>query len=245
MAGDEAMTGTLYAVGVGPGDPELMTLKAIRLIQSGAVVAYPLGGDSGTSFAREIAASHILEGTEEFGFAVPMRVERAPASEAYDKAAVHMASLLSAGRDVVLLCEGDPFFYGSAMYLVERLAPRFDCEIVAGVTSLTACAGAIKRPLAARNERLKIIPAPLDANVIEVELANTEAAAIIKVGRHFDKVRGVINKLGLADNAMITERATGREEKITRLSDMVEGERPYFSTILIYKGSESWSDNDQ
>jgi len=201
MAGAQAMSGTLYAVGVGPGDPELLTLKAVRLIQSGAVIAYPVGGDSGISFAREIAASHITEETEEFDFSIPMRVERAPASDAYDKAAEHMAALLGAGRDVVLLCEGDPFFYGSAMYLVERLTPRFNCEIVAGVTSITACAGAIQRPLAARNDRLKIIPAPLDANVIEVELANTEAAAIIKVGRH--------------------------------------------STILIYKGNESWADHDQ
>lgn len=234
------MTGTMFAVGVGPGDPELLTMKAVRLIQSDALVAYPVGGDSGKSVAREIAASYIKENCPEYGFEVPMRLEREPASKAYDKAASHMADVLETGQNIVLLCEGDPFFYGSAMYLVDRLAARFNCEIVPGVTSLTACAAACGRPLAARNERLKIIPAPLSEEVLEQELKNTEAAALMKVGRHFDKVRAVLRKLGMEASAVIVERATGAGEKITALKDVPEGERPYFSTILIYNGYERW-----
>ena len=242
------MSGRLYAIGVGPGDPELLTLKAVRVIQSGAVIAYPVAqpsdqpasSDSGTSLARQIAAPHIADDATEYGFPVPMRLERTPASDAYDEAALEIARTLEGGRDVALLCEGDPFFYGSAMYLVERLSPRFDCEIVAGVTSLTACAAAIGRPLAARNERLKILPAPMDETMLEIELANTEAAAIIKVGRHFEKLRTILRKLNLADAAVLIERATGASEQVTPLNDIEEGDRPYFSTILIYKGAERW-----
>lgn len=242
------MSGRLYAIGVGPGDPELLTLKAVRVIQSGAMIAYPVAhpasGESGSSFAREIAAPHIPLGTKEYGFTMPMRVERAPASDAYDVAARHMAETLQAGNDVALLCEGDPFFYGSAMYLVERLSNRFECEIIPGITSLTACAAASGRPLSARNERLKILPAPMDETMLEVELANTEAAAIIKVGRHFEKLRTILRKLDLADAAILIERATGAGEKITPLNEVEEGKQPYFSTILIYKGAERWGATD-
>lgn len=239
----QGRAGTFYAIGVGPGDPELLTLKAVRLIRSGAVIAYPLGEESAASMARTIAAPHIPEESEEYGFKIPMRVERAPASVAYDAAAKDLAAMLSSGRDVALLCEGDPFFYGSAMYLAERLAGEFACEIVPGVTSLTAAAAAARRPLAARNERLKVLPAPMDESVLEVELANAEAAAIVKVGRHFEKVRAILRRLGLDGTAVIVERASAKDQKVMPLNEIAEGERPYFSTILIYKGAEDWGWN--
>lgn len=244
MAGEEAMSadekGTLRVLGVGPGDAELLTLKAARIIASGAIIAYPVGGDSGTSLARRIVADLIPVGAQEIAFSVPMRLEREPAARAYDAAAVMIASALDQGQDVALLCEGDPFFYGSAMYLVERLNGRYACEIVPGITSLTACAAAICRPLAARNERLKVLPAPMDEAILKAELADTEAAAIIKVGRHFEKIRRVLRHLMLDEQAFIIESATGADQKITPLNDVAEGERPYFSTILIYRGAESW-----
>jgi len=144
-----------------------------------------------------------------------------------------------------LSVKGKLLFMALAMYLVERLSSRFACEVIPGITSLTACAAAILRPLAARNERLKILPAPMDETVLEVELANCEAAAIIKVGRHFEKVRKVLQKLGLGKQAIVIERATGEDEKITPLDQMAEGERPYFSTILIYKGEERWGNDHE
>lgn len=232
--------GTLHAVGVGPGDAELLTLKAARIIASGAVIAYPVGGDSGTSFARRIVADLIPHGAREIGFSVPMRVEREPAARAYDEAANEIAAVLDGGRDVALLCEGDPFFYGSAMYLVDRLSGRYRCDIVPGITSLTACAAVIGRPLAARNERLKILPAPLAEATLEAELADTEAAAIIKVGRHFEKIHSILQRLKLDKTALIIESATGADQKITPLNAVAAGERPYFSTILIYRGRERW-----
>ena len=153
-------TGVLYGVGLGPGDPELVTLKAARLIGAADVVAYPTlaGGDS---FARAIAADLIKPNAVEIIMDVPMSVERTPAQAAYDTGAAAMREALDRGQDVVCLCEGDPFFYGSFMYLFARLSDAYYVEVVPGVTSVTACAARAGMPLAARNERLTVLPGPL------------------------------------------------------------------------------------
>jgi precorrin-2/cobalt-factor-2 C20-methyltransferase len=231
--------GTLYGLGVGPGDPELITLKAWRILSLAPVVAYP-ETRSGASLARGIAAPFLPEGVTELPIALPMCEDREPARAAYDEAAGAIASHLREGRDVALLCEGDPFFYGSFMYLFGRLAREHNVEVVPGVTSLTASAAALGRPLAARNDLLKVIPAPLDEARLSAEIAQADSVAIIKVGRHFDKVRRVLRDLGLAERATIVESATGDGEKISPLEDVPEGKRPYFSTILLYKGGEPW-----
>jgi precorrin-2/cobalt-factor-2 C20-methyltransferase len=238
MAGDQAVS-TLYGLGVGPGDPELMTVKAWRIIGQVPVIAYPVANDS-DSLARRIASPFIPEDVFELKLPVPMRVEREPAREAYEDAARLIAEQLDLGKDVAFLCEGDPFFYGSFMYVHERLQRSHKVMVVPGVTSLTACAAAIGRPLAARNDLLKVIPAPLDEARLTEEIAAAEAVAIIKVGKHFDKVRRVLRALDVADRAIIIERATRHDERILALDELPEGERPYFSTILVYKGSEAW-----
>lgn len=233
------MSGILYGIGVGPGDPDLLTLKAARLIASADLIAYPVN-PSGDSLARRIAAGVIPEGAAEYGFSVPMTVERAPAKSAYDVAAARLAEHLSGGQRVALLCEGDPFFYGSFMYLFARLAHMHQVEVVPGVSSLTASAAMLGRPLAARDDTLKVLPATLDGETLRRELQSVHAAAIIKVGRHFEKVRGILDDLGLSDTAMIVESATLPEQKVTPVCDVAPGARPYFSTILIYQGGEAW-----
>lgn len=233
------MTGTFYGLGVGPGDPELLTLKAWRIISRAPVIAYP-AANSNDSLARRIAAPFIPEDVVELAIPVPMRREREPAREAYDEAALAIAAHLDQGRDVAFLCEGDPLFYGSFAYLLSRLAQDYLTQIVPGITSITACAAAIGRPLAARNDILKVLPGTLDASRLKQEIASSEAVAILKVGRHFEKIRGVLDELGLSARATIIEKATRADEKITPLCDVPEGERPYFSTILIYKGGEAW-----
>jgi precorrin-2/cobalt-factor-2 C20-methyltransferase len=230
MAGREAMSGTLRLVGVGPGDPELMTLKAVRVIAESDVVAYPDNG-----LALEIAAAHVRG--ERLSIAIPMTTERAPAQAAYDAAAEVIRGHLAAGRDVAYLCEGDPLFYGSAMYLAARISPA---EVVPGVTSLTAAAAAIARPLAARNDVLKVLPATLDDATLRAELARAPAAAIIKVGRHFDRIRALLADTGHAGGAIVVEHATTARQRITPLAAFAHGERPYFSTILCYAGDEAW-----
>ncbi len=233
------MSGTLYGVGVGPGDPELLTLKAHRLISEAAVVAYPVN-DKGEGFAHSIVGKFLRSNTIHLPIHVPMKTQRAPAQCAYDAASIEIADHLSAGRNVVFLCEGDPFFFGSFMYLFERLKDTHPCKVVPGVTSLTACAAELGRPLAARNDVLKVLPAPLDAAALTRELETAESAAIIKVGRHFDKVRAVIEALGLTGQAWIVEAATNPEQKVRPLGEVPAGDRPYFSTILIYRGEEQW-----
>ncbi|MRU16287.1 precorrin-2 C(20)-methyltransferase [Roseovarius sp. A21] len=232
------MSGVLYGVGLGPGDPELMTLRAHRLIAGAQVVAYPsLAG--GESFARSIAAGAIPAGAREIVMDVPMTTERAPAQAAYDAGAAEIAGELAAGRDVVCLCEGDPFFYGSFMYIFARLSGRFEVEVVPGVTSITTCAARAGMPLAARNERLTVLPGPLPEAELRARIEGAESVAIMKVGRHLEKLRGVIGDLGLAERAVYIERASLPDEVVCPLSE-APGTAPYFSMILLMKGADPW-----
>lgn len=232
------MTGKLYGIGLGPGDPELITLKAARLISNATVIAYPtLAG--GASFARSIAADLIPEGTQEIVMDVPMTVARGPAQEAYDTGAVAIRAALDAGQDVVVLCEGDPFFYGSFMYLFARLKDDYAIEIVPGVSSVNACAAVAKLPLVARNERMTVLPAPNDDAALKTALQSTDTLVLMKLGRHFARVRAVIATEGLTDKAVYIERATTGEEVVVPLSEAPE-KAPYFSMILIVKGADPW-----
>ncbi|VVT19227.1 Precorrin-2 C(20)-methyltransferase [Roseovarius sp. EC-HK134] len=232
------MAGKLYGVGLGPGDPELMTLRAHRLIAGATVVAYPaLAG--GESFARAIAAGAIAPGAREIVMDVPMSVERAPAQAAYDRGAAEIADALDGGDNVVCLCEGDPFFYGSFMYLFARLSGRYEVEVVPGVTSIAACAARAGRPLVARNERLTVLPGPLPEAELRARIEGAESVAIMKVGRHLAKIRGVIESLGLTAEAVYVERASLAEEIVCPLAQAPE-KAPYFSMILLSKGADPW-----
>jgi len=233
------MSGTLYGVGVGPGDPELMTVKAWRLVSTAKVIAY-LAANGKDSTARDIARPFFPDDAQEVVIDMPMRVERVPGEAAYDKGAAEIAAHLREGRDVVMLCEGDPFFYGSFMYLFARLARDFPTIVVPGVTSITAAAAAIGRPLAARDEVLKVLPATLDADRLRDELMTAPSAAIIKVGRHFGKVRTILSALDLITKAVVIEKATHEDQRITKVGDVTGDTLPYFSTILVYAGSEPW-----
>ncbi|MEM6712012.1 MAG: precorrin-2 C(20)-methyltransferase [Pseudomonadota bacterium] len=225
------MTGKLYGVGLGPGDPELLTLKAHRLINSAKVVAYP-APDEGESFARSIAAPYIAPEAEEIPIIIPMRVERFPAQDVYDAAAKTVGARLSNGEDVVVLCEGDPFFYGSFMYLFQRLADRFPVECIPGVTSLTACSAVVQRPLCARNEVLSVIPAPLPPNDLTSKLSSGGAFAIVKLGRHINKVRRVIAELELMNRSMYVGLASLPNQVVCPLQEAPD-KAPYFSMVII------------
>lgn len=234
------MTGTLYGLGIGPGDPELITLKALRLLQAAPVLAYP-APEEGDSLARAIVAPHLPGGQAEIAIRMPMVAARFPAQEVYDRAAAEIVAHLDGGRDVAALCEGDPFFYGSFMYLFGRVAETHKVEVVPGVSSLTACAAVLGSPLAARNDVLTVVPAPLAANALAQILRDTDAAAIIKVGRHLGKVRKVLRILGLLDRARYVERATLSEQRILPLAEVAEESAPYFSMILVHRRGEAWT----
>jgi precorrin-2/cobalt-factor-2 C20-methyltransferase len=233
------MTGTLYGLGVGPGDPELITLKALRILERAPVIAYP-APEAGESLARAIVAPHLPEGRIEIPIRMPLVAARFPAQQVYDSAAAQLAEHLQAGRDVAVLCEGDPFVYGSFMYLFGRMAEAYPVRVVPGVSSLTACAAALGAPLAARNDVLVVVPAPLDEETLAARLADADAAVIIKVGRHLAKVRRVLDRLGLVANARYIEHATMESERILTLDHAAEGTAPYFSTILVHRRGEAW-----
>ncbi len=225
------MTGTLHLIGVGPGDPDLLTLKAARLLDEMPVIAYATTGE-GNALALEIAERHCNANADYLPLLIPMAVERGPGQAAYDEAAAKILGHLTAGEDVAYLCEGDPLFYGSAMYLLERLKGVARVLVVPGVTSLTAAAAAIPLALASRNDVLKVLPATLPDERLRAELAGAEIVAIIKVGRHFDRIRALLIETGRAGRAIIVEHATLERQRITRLEDFAYDERPYFSTIL-------------
>ena len=232
------MSGTLRGVGVGPGDPELMTVKAARLVRAARVVAYP-APDTGESFARSIASGLISAGTVEIPMVVPMRPNRFPAQEVYAGAARTIAAHLEAGTDVVVLCEGDPFFYGSFMYLHARLAARHPVEIVPGVSSLGACAAAIGRPLVARNGVLSVLPGPLPDAELAPRIEAADAVAIIKVGRHMGRLRALLDTLGLVGSAAYVERASLPQARACPLAEAPD-EAPYFSMILVSRTEDPW-----
>jgi len=234
----KTMNGKLIGIGLGPGDPELMTLKAHRLISAASVVAYPTLED-GDSFARSIAASILPADAREIAIRIPMELAREPAQAAYDKGAADIAEALRDGHDVVVLCEGDPFFYGSFMYLFARLSSDFETEIVPGVTSLTTCAAVAHRPLAARNEILTIIPGPLETAEMQARISGSGAVAIMKVGRHLGRIRALLDDMGLGARASYVARASLAAEQVMPLAEAPDP-APYFSMILITKGDDPW-----
>ena len=211
------LSGTLYGVGIGPGDPELVTLKALRILKSVPVLAWP-APEEGPSLAREIVAEHLPGNQREIPIRMPLLPARFPADDVYDKAAIEISEALDAGEDVAVICEGDPFFYGSFMYLYGRLAGDYPVEVIPGVS----------------------IPGPLDSDTMKQRLTDADAVAIIKVGRHFDRIRNVIDALGLTANARYIERATMGEQRIVPIGEVGDGNAPYFSMILVHKRDEVW-----
>jgi len=228
------MSGTLYGIGVGPGDPDLITLKALKILQAASVIAYP-APEVGDSLARSIAAPHIPEGCREIVVRIPLDPKRYDDRTAYDRAAVEIAGILRSGEDVSVICEGEPCFYGSIMYLFNRLSEDFNIEIVPGSASLLACAGANLTPLVARNEVLSVLPAPMAEEKLREQLSQTDAAAIIKLGRHAPKVYDVLRDLDLLDHAHYVEHATMSNQQVRALRDVDPTEVPYFAMILVRK----------
>ena len=231
--------GRLYGLGIGPGDPELITVKALRLLQAAHVLAYP-APDQGDSLARQIVSGYLDGHHQEFVIRMPMSAARFPAQEVYDRAAQTLGGHLDAGRDVVVLCEGDPFFYGSFMYLFGRMAGDYEVDVVPGVSSLMACAAILGSPLAARDDVLAVVPATLPANALRARLTGVDAAAIVKVGRHFSKVREVLVELGLMNCSRYVERATMDNQRILDLREVAGDRAPYFSMILVHNRGNAW-----
>ena len=234
------MTGTLYGVGLGPGDPELVTVKAARLIGAADVVAYH-SARHGRSIARGIAEPYLRPGQIEEHLVYPVTTETtdhpggyaAAREDFYREAAERIAAHLAAGRDVALLAEGDPLFYSSYMHLHTRLTRRFDAVIVPGITSVSAAAAATATPLVQGNEVLSILPGTLPAEELRRRLADTDAAVILKLGRSYPVVRQALSSSGRLDDTFYVERASTADEKVLPAADVDDSRVPYFSLAMI------------
>ncbi|WP_455887601.1 precorrin-2 C(20)-methyltransferase [Pseudomonas rustica] len=240
-----APRGRLLGLGVGPGDPELITLKALRLLREAPVVGYFVAkGKRGNAFG--IIEAHLQAEQTLLPLVYPVTTEALPAplsyeqviSDFYDEASVQVAEHLDAGRDVAVICEGDPFFYGSYMYLHDRLAQRYEAEVIPGVCSMLGGASVLGAPLVYRNQSLSVLSGVLPAEELKCRLADADAAVIMKLGRNFPKVRDVLAELGLDGRALYVERATMANQKIVPLDQVDPQSSPYFSLIIV--PGEKW-----
>lgn len=232
--------GRLVGVGVGPGDPDLLTLKALRALQAADVVAFPIArGRRGV--ARTAAAPHLRPEQIELPLVYPTTTEGSGDAEAYDRAlrayydasAAQIAEHLDAGRDVAVLCEGDPLFYGSYMYLHERLAGRYPTEVVPGVTAFSAAAAAAGTPLCKHDDVLTVLPGTLPAPELRERLAATDAAVVMKLGRTFTGVRDALEAAGTADRGIYVERASHAVQRVAPVSGVDPDGVPYMSIVLV------------
>jgi precorrin-2/cobalt-factor-2 C20-methyltransferase len=225
------MSGRLYGIGLGPGDPELLTLKAYRVLQAVPVIAYPASPD-GRCISRSIVADYLRPEQLEIPMVLPFKLEES-SQPYYDKMAESLADHLQTGRDVGVLCEGDPFFFGTFMYIFNRLADRFPTEVIPGVSSVMASAGMLGRPLTYRNDVFMALMGTLPAEAIAERLRLADAAVIMKLGRNFVKVRGVLAELGLLDRALYIERATTTHQRIVPIQEVDPTQVPYFAMIVL------------
>ncbi|MET9683495.1 precorrin-2 C(20)-methyltransferase [Streptomyces coeruleorubidus] len=240
MSGKQSTAGRLYGVGLGPGDPSLMTVRAVEVIAEADVIAYH-SARHGRSIARSIAARHIRADHIEERLVYPVTTEttdhpggyKGAMEEFYAEASARLAAHLDAGRTVAVLAEGDPLFYGSYMHMHKRLADRYDTEVIPGVTSVSAAAARLGTPLAEGEEVLTILPGTLPEEELTARLASTDAAVVMKLGRTFTKVRSALEGSGRLGDARYVERATMDGERLAELAEVDAESVPYFSVAVL------------
>ena len=234
------MSGKLIGVGTGPGDPELLTLKAVRAIATADVVAY-FAKAGNASNARAIVADHIRPGQAEEALDYPVTTEidrrhadyKAATNAFYAAAAERVAAHLDAGRSVAVLSEGDPLFYGSYMHLHVRLAHRYDTEVIPGITAMSGCWSSAGLPLVQGDDVLSVLPGTLDEVELSRRLIEADAAVIMKVGRNLPKIRRAIEEAGKLEDAVYVERGTMANGHSIKLIDKEDDIAPYFALVLV------------
>lgn len=231
--------GRLYGVGVGPGDPDLMTRRAIAVIERAAVIAHFAArrrpGNSLRTIEPMLRPDHVVERLE-----YPITTEAVAAEEYraaldafYAQSAERLSAHLDAGRDVAVVSEGDPLFYGSYMHLHVRLSCRYPTEVVPGVTAFSAACAAAGSPIVSSDERLTVLPGILPPAELEQALAGGDAVVIMKVGRHLDTVMAALNAAGRADGAVYVERASFPDQRVAPVAELEDVAAPYFSLVLV------------
>ncbi|MGK0404813.1 MAG: precorrin-2/cobalt-factor-2 C20-methyltransferase [Oleispira sp.] len=232
------MNAQFIGLGVGPGDPELITLKAHRLMQNADVVSY-LANAQGSSQARDIA-QHSLVGSKagqiEIPVPMPMKNDRTGANQAYDLAADKIRTVIAEGKNVVFLCEGDPLFFGSFSYLLDRLQDEMTCAVVPGISSVHAASSALKLPLSMLTESVAIINGRHSAEKIRQTLQQHDSVIIMKAGPYRPKILAALADTGRREEANYLEYI-GRDEQviIDDVSLLGDDKGPYFSLFVVLK----------
>jgi precorrin-2/cobalt-factor-2 C20-methyltransferase len=238
LENNSSMNAQFIGLGVGPGDPELITLKAHRLMQNADVVSY-LANAQGSSQARDIA-QHSLVGSKatqiEIPVPMPMKNERSAANQAYDLAAEKIRTVVAEGKNVVFLCEGDPLFFGSFSYLLDRLQDEMTCAVVPGISSVHAASSALKLPLSMLKESVAIINGRHSDNKIRQTLQQHDSVIIMKAGPYRPKILAALAATGRSEEANYLEYI-GRDEQviINDVSELGDDKGPYFSLFVVLK----------
>lgn len=233
------MSGRLTGVGTGPGDPELMTLKAVRALAGADIVAY-FAKSGAASNARAIAGAFFPAGVIELPLLYPVTTELPHRSDAYrdaitafyEASAAQIAAHLDAGRSVCVLSEGDPLFYGSYMHLHVRLATRYPTEVIAGVTAMSGCWSEVGLPLVQGEEVLMVLPGTMDEAELARRLTDADAAVIMKVGRNLGRIRRALAAAGRLEGAVYVERGAMSNSRSMPLSELSGETAPYLSLVL-------------
>lgn len=232
--------GTVFGVGVGPGDPELVTVKAAQLLGRASVVAYfSKRGNVSNAFAA--AERYLSPGAEHLRLIYPYTVElsaRDPRYIAalrafYVQSSASIVERLVRGVDVAVLCEGDPLFYGSYLHLHAILQREHRCVVIPGITSFAGCAARAGLPLVSTDRVFSVLPGTLPEAELEQRLRAPDAVVIIKLGRNFPKVRDVLERVGRAGDATYVEHGTTRRERLLPLREKTDAQAAYFSLILV------------
>jgi len=233
-------TGRLIGVGTGPGDPELLTLKAVKALARADVLAhFAKRGNAGN--ARAIIEAHARADWIELPLLYPVTTEidknddayKAQILAFYEESAQNIAGHLEAGRTVAVLSEGDPLFYGSYMHLHVRLAHRFPTEVIPGVTAMSGCWSQAGLPIVQGDDVLTVLPGTMAAGELARRLAGTDAAVIMKVGRNLPKIRRALEAAGKLQHAVYVERGTMANTATIALAQKADDTAPYFSIVLV------------
>ena len=233
--------GTIWGVGLGPGDPDLMTVRADRLLRGARHVAYfRKAGRQGQ--ARRIVNGFLSEDVIEFPMEYPVTTEIPVTdpryndllSEFYRDCAAKLKALSDAGENVVVLCEGDPFFYGSFMHLYTRLQDQSPVRVVPAITGMSGAWTVTGTPITWGDDVLTVLMGTLPEDDLARHMSDTDALVVMKIGRNFAKVRRAINRAGLLDRAWLVEYATMPDQTVTPLAQAGDKVTPYFSIILVH-----------
>lgn len=233
--------GILYGLGLGPGDPDLMTVRAHRLLSRATHVAFfRKAGRPGQ--ARRIVEGLLPTGVVEYAMEYPVTTEIALDDPAYNETlsafyadcAAQLRGLSDAGHDVVVLCEGDPFFYGSFMHLYTRLAATHPVQVVPAITGMSGAWTVTGKPITWGDDVLTVLMGTLPETRLAQHMAASDALVVMKIGRHIGKVRRALATTGRLHDAWLVEFATMPGQKVVRLVEVEGRVTPYFSIVLVH-----------